>query len=316
MSGSFPILVILLEDPKRALTITGVMARLSQEVPRAAFTVVTRSQSTSLFADWPQIENMIAFDGPVESLEGLKLWWRLRKRIWGLVIDTGPTSWSSFIKTKTKALAHKDTSKAHPVVMASDLLHLEDEAHPTLLLTPERMAAARILLDHDNTPLLAIAPGASWVGAQWPSERFAVLASRLLNENGPLKGGRLLILGSESDREASQSLRMAAPKARIIDLTAKIDYLTAYACLTQADMFIGNDDIWLHLASIAGIKAYGLFGPSDEQIEAPLRGANILRTTRSYAEILASDPNLDLAVCHMVDLTVDQVFKSICTGLE
>lgn len=323
MSRPFPILVIALEDPKtapkRALALSGVLARLAQEVPNAAFTLIVRPVAAPLFADMAGVEEIIAFEGNDKTFAGLKLWWRLRRRIWGLLIDTGPSLWSRFILSKTRAVAAGPEDE-HPVVRASRLLRLEGPKLPRLSVSAARAAGAAMFLEADShdpqTPLLAIAPGAPWQGAQWPSERFAVLASRLMNEDGPLKDARLLILGGEGDREAATALRMAAPKARVIELTGKLDPLTAYACLRHADVFIGNDDLWLHLAAAARVPSFGLFGPSDDHIEAPLGpNVHILRTPRDLDEILRNDPNLDQALCHMLDLSVNRVYEAVITTL-
>lgn len=319
MSRPFPILIIALEEPKRALALGGVLARLLQEVPNAAVTLVTRSDSAALFADFSHIEAIIPFDGEVMSVAGLKLWWRFRQREWGLLLDTGPTLWSRFLSAKTRAIAPDHHTGEHPVITASRLLKLEKPELPWLHVAEARAVGAEFFLEdttEEGGPLLAIAPGARWQGAQWPAERFSVLATRLMNEDGPLKGARLLILGNESDREAATALRMAAPKARVIELTGKLDPLTAYACLRQVDVFIGNDDIWLHLAAAANVLSFGLYGPSDDRVEAPLgNNVHILRTPRHFEEIRAQDPNLDQALCHMLDLSVNRVYEAVQTTL-
>ncbi|MDC7683811.1 glycosyltransferase family 9 protein [Asticcacaulis sp. BYS171W] len=317
MSRPFPILVIALDAPKKALALGGVLSRLLQEVPNAAVTLVTRSESAPLFADYPQIETVLPFDGEVASWAGAKLWWHLRKRAWGLLLDTGPSLWSRFLLAKTRAIASPYHEDEHPVVLASRLLKLEVPELPWLQVSDARAAGAAMFLDGDEqTPLLAIAPGAPWQGAQWPAERFSVLASRLMNEEGPLKGARLLILGGEGDREAATALRMAAPKARVIELTGKLDPLTAYACLRHCHAFVGNDDIWLHLAAAANVPSFGLYGPSDDAVEAPLgRNVHVLRTPRRFEEIRAMDPNLDQAMCHMLDLSLNRVYEAVRTVL-
>ncbi|MFT3998019.1 MAG: glycosyltransferase family 9 protein [Asticcacaulis sp.] len=315
MSRPFPILIFALDEPKRALALGGVLGRLVQEVPNAAITLVTRPDSAPLFADFAQVGTMIPFEGAPLSWAGFKLWAQLRKQQWGLLLDTGPVLWSRFLSAKTRAVAPSHHAEEHPVITASRLLKLDSPELPWLHVSEARTAGAAMFLDTDSDaegPLLAIAPGASWQGAQWPAERFSVLATRLMNEEGPLKGARLLILGGENDREAATAVRMAAPKARVIELTGKLDPLTAYACLRQVSVFIGNDDIWLHLAAAANVLSFGLYGPSDDRIEAPLgNNVRVLRTPRRFEEIRTLDPNLDQAVCHMLDLSVNRVYEAV-----
>lgn len=320
MKPPFPILVLALDEPKRALALGGVLGRLVQEVPNAAITLVTRSDSAALFADFAQMEDIIVFDGPVLSLSGFRLWDRIRRREWGLLLDTGPTLWSRFLRARTRAIASDHHADEPPVETVSRLLKLERPELPWLPVDAVRASGAAMFLE-DLTgidgPLLAIAPGGPWQGARWPAERFSVLATRLMNEDGPLKGARLLILGGEGDREAATAVRMAAPKARVIELTGKLDPLTAYACLKQVSVFIGNDDIWLHLAASANALCFGLYGPSDDRIEAPLGdNVHILRTPRPFEDIRALDPNLDQALCHMLDLSVNRVYEAVQSTLS
>jgi heptosyltransferase III len=183
------------------------------------------------------------------------------------------------------------------------------EIMPRLRVSPRREAHVRALIDNgrETAPLIVMAPGAGWLGRRWPTERFAVLATRLMREEGAFAQHRLLIIGSEAERDTLQALRLATPRAQVMEIGGEVTELNAYAALRQAVLFVGNDEMWLHLAAAAGVPAFGLFGPSDEA-DAPI-GSNVLtiRGPRSLAEIQAADPRLKQNVCHMLDLTIDRV---------
>ena len=160
-----------------------------------------------------------------------------------------------------------------------------------------------------------MAPGAAWLGKRWPTERFTVLATRLMREDGPYPNAKLLIIGSQSDHDAAVALRMATPRAQVMELTGKLDLLSAYAAIRHGDVFVGNDDIWLHLAAAAGIETFGLFGPTDDA-DAPegdldRDNVHIVRGRRSFEAIREADPKLRQSVCHMLDLSIDTVYESI-----
>ena len=160
-------------------------------------------------------------------------------------------------------------------------------------------------------PLLAMGPAANWVGKVWPIERFAQTAGQLLGPDGPMAGGRLLILGGPEDTRMVEELRMASARGRCVDLTGKVDLLTAYACLKRADLFIGNDSGLMHIAAAAGTPTIGLFGPSDERRYAPWGLlTRAVRGPRAFEQFLAVDPDLSQAIRHMSDLPVATVVKA------
>ena len=104
---------------------------------------------------------------------------------------------------------------------------------------------------------------------------------------------------------------MASARGRTIDLTGKVDLLTAYACLRRARLFIGNDSGLMHIAAAAGAPTIGLFGPSDERRYGPWGDkTEAVRGPRSFDQFLAIDPDLSQAIRHMSDLPVATVVKA------
>src|SRR5262249_22206774 len=117
--------------------------------------------------------------------------------------------------------------------------------------------------------------------------------------------------GGEGDRDAAQTVRSAAPRDRVTDLTGKGDLLTTYACLKRARLFIGNDTPMMHLAAATGVPTLGLFGPSDERRRGPWGpDARAVRGPRSFEDFRAADPTLDQALNHMLDLPVETVLSA------
>jgi heptosyltransferase III len=319
----FPILFIALTEPKAALLASGLIARLIEEIPHADITLVTTEVSAQLYQDDPRIGTIQVLKAPVMSFAGLKLVMSLRARTYGLVIDVGGSLLSNpplagLIKAKTRARI-KPSGLVHPANLMAGLLDLEAPVMPDISVSEARLAGARAFFSDaaSERPLLVMAPGADWIGRQWPAERFASAAIRLLGEEGPLHGGRLLIIGGESCRHAAMEVRMAAPRALVSELTGRLDLLTAFAALRGASAFIGNESVWLHLAAAAGVPCFGLYGPNDEAVEAPI-GANveIIRSLRGLAGIRAQDPGLNQALCHMTDLSVGYVCERVNLALN
>lgn len=307
MSQAFPILFITATRIGDAILASGLIKRLVDEIPQARFTIVAGPDAAPLFANVPGLVRVIAFEKAKSGAHWFELWRQVRKTRWGLIVDLRRSGISRFLSTRRRAIRRKSPMPIHKVMEAARTLRIEDEpAAPHLYTSPESEAHAEALTTGEG-PILALAPAANWVGKTWPTERFSQLANRLLRDEGPMAGGRLMVLGGPGDEALARSLRDVA-QHRFIDLAGKVDLLTAFACLKRARLFVGNDSGAMHLAAASGCPTLGLFGPSDERLYAPW-GENtcVVRGPRGFEQIRAVDPGFTQALCHMMDLTVEQV---------
>ena len=315
--GSFPILFITATNIGDAVLSSGLIKRLSDEIPNARFTVVAGPAAAPLFSFLPNLDEVIVFAKQKDGSHWFDLWRQVRKRRWGLVVDLRGSAISRLISTKRRAVHRKGAGEPiHKVMEAARVLKIEDEpAAPYIYLSPEVEAYAADLTAGQG-PILAMAPAANWVGKTWPLERFSRVAMRLLGSDGPMRGGRLMVLGGAGERKVAQGLKDCVPRNRFIDLAGQVDLVTAYACLQRARLFVGNDSGTMHLAAAAGAPTLGLFGPSDERKYAPWGPhARVVRGGHTFEEILALDPGRNQAVCHMMDLSVDRVYEAARTLL-
>ncbi|CAN5379977.1 glycosyltransferase family 9 protein [soil metagenome] len=307
----FPVLFITSTRIGDAVLSSGLIARLVEEAPHASFTIACGPLAAPLFRDLPGLERIIPMVKQPNGMHWFQLWRQVRSRRWGLVLDMRGSGLARVLRAKRRAVktsASAGASPEHKVMEAARLLMLEnDPPSPRLFVGSQHQSLADQLVPK-GAPILAMAPAAKWVGKTWPAERFAVVAAELLNEGGPMAGGRLLLLGGEGDRFAAEAVRRVTPRGRTIDLVGRTDLLTAYACLAKARLFIGNDSGLMHMAAAAGAPTLGLFGPSDERLYGPwgphtraLRGARDLET---YKRI---DPHLNQQISHMADLPVEWV---------
>ena len=321
MKAAFPILILALCEPAKALSISGVVRRLKAEIPHAHITFVTGKSAAELYQDDDCIDDLQVFEGPWLSLAGLKLAWRLSRQAWGLFADIGrdPVGalLSRLLKSKTRFILDR-ANPAGPLAQLREKLQLAGEAGPELRISESREVGTQAFLSdicEEGRPVIVMAPGAPWLGKRWPTERFTVLATRLMRDDGPYPGAKLLIIGSQNDHDAAVALRMATPRAQVMELTGKLDLLSAYAAIRHGDVFVGNDDIWLHLAAAAGIETFGLFGPTDDadapEGDADRDNVHIIRGPRGFDAIREADPKLRQSMCHMLDLSIDTVYESI-----
>ncbi|MGZ3273041.1 MAG: glycosyltransferase family 9 protein [Caulobacteraceae bacterium] len=306
----FPILFIASSRIGDAVLASGLIKRLHDDHPDARFTIVAGPVSAPLFADTPGLERLIVMRKEKGGGHWFKLWSQVRGRNWGLIVDRRGSGIGRFLRARRRAIHRAHGGEPmHKVVEAARLLKLADEPPaPFLFTSPQTEARAAAILEHGQGPILALGPAANWMGKTWPAERFALTAVQLMHKGQPFQKGRVLILGGPDDRRAAEPLRRSLPRERWIDLTGEGDLLTAYACLKQARLFIGNDSGLMHLAAAAGAPTLGLFGPSDDRLYAPWGPyTRVVRGPRSFVEIKTKDPDLNQPVCHMLDLKVEQV---------
>ena len=313
MKATFPILLLAIVEPAKALALSGVVRRLKHEIPNARVTLMTTKASAELFQDDSCIDEIQIFDGAIFKLKSLGMLSDLSRKQWGLCIDIGPTMISRLIPAKTRFTLNANDPAGVLTQICRALRLSESEVAPSLRVSPAREAGVRTFLDNGRgiAPLIVIAPGASWIGRRWPTERFAVLATKMMRDNGPFAGHSLLILGDEEDRDTAVALRMATPRARVMELTGKLDLLSAYAALKHGSVFLGNDEMWLHLAAASGIPSFGLFGPSDDAAAPIGDNVHVIRGPRSFDTIKSVDLKLKQSVCHMLDLSIDKVYDGI-----
>ncbi|USQ96466.1 glycosyltransferase family 9 protein [Caulobacter sp. RL271] len=311
---AFPILFITATRIGDAVLSSGLIKLLSEQIPNARFTIVAGPLAAPLFAHVPGLDRVIVMEKAKGKGKGhwFKLWRQVRHRKWGLVVDLRGSATALFLRRDKRAIWKKLPGEVvHKVVDAARTLKLEgDPPAPHLYITPEVQTLADELLG-DGGPILAMGPASNWIGKVWPIERFTQTAAQLLDKDGPMAGGRLLILGGPEDTRMVEELRMASARGRTIDLTGKVDLLTAYACLKRARLFIGNDSGLMHIAAAAGAPTIGLFGPSDERRYGPWGDkAEAVRGPRAFDQFVAIDPDLSQAIRHMSDLPVATVVKA------
>ncbi|KQZ27109.1 glycosyltransferase family 9 protein [Caulobacter sp. Root1472] len=314
---AFPILFITATRIGDAVLSSGLIKFLADQIPNARFTIVSGPLAAPLFAHVPGLDRVIVMEKGKGKGHWFKLWNQVRHRKWGLVVDLRGSGTAYFLRREKRAVWKRNTGEPiHKVVEAAKVLKLEgDPPAPHLYITPDVQTLADQLLaprpGEPAGPILAVGPASNWVGKIWPIERFAQTTQQLLGPGGALAGGRLLILGGPGDGRMVEELRMASARGRYVDLTGKVDLLTAYAALKRADLFIGNDSGLMHIAAAAGVPTIGLFGPSDERRYGPWGPlTKAVRGPRSFEQFLAVDPDLSQAIRHMSDLPVTTVVKA------
>ncbi len=308
MTGRFPILYIAEADASDAILSSGVLAYMVEAMPQAVFTVVGSPKSAPLFADTPRLDRLIVLERD-SRLDWLGLWNKVRETRWGLVVDMRGTTLSSKLKRQKRAVRGAWEAGVHAVEQAARVLQLEEVPAPKLFVSGTTRAAADALIPTEDVPLLAIGPGADWMGKVWPSERYAKVAVALVGDGGPLEGGRVIVVGDENARDTAHTIRLSLPRNRVTELQGRLSPLETVAAVSRAALYVGADTIWTDLAVASGVRVVAAFGPSDEAEHGPWGGIAV-RGPRSVDEYRKIDPNLNQAIQHMNDLPADRVIAA------
>ena len=142
-------------------------------------------------------------------------------------------------------MAYEDRTMVHIVDAYADKCGLKNVPRITEMFpTASDLAWATRTLPGDDW--IAIHPGPStWKGKQWPMDRFAWVASELLE-----RGLRVVLVGS-ADK---------TPIPSTIDLRGQTTVLQMAAVMRFCKLFVGLDSLPLHCAQAMGTPVVPLFG--------------------------------------------------------
>jgi ADP-heptose:LPS heptosyltransferase len=118
-------------------------------------------------------------------------------------------------------------------------------------------------------PLIVMHPGSgdNFPGRRWPSESFAVLADRLVEE----VQARVVVTGTRA--EAALTARVVGatrPESGVADAAGCLGVGGLVALLARADVLVTNDTAPVHLGSALGLPVFAFFGPNTPDLYGPL----------------------------------------------
>lgn len=116
-----------------------------------------------------------------------------------------------------------------------------------------------------------IHPAARWTTKRWPAERFALLADRLVAE----QGWRVILVAGAKEREqvAAVTALMRRPH---LDLSGHTSLPQLAALLRRAALLVTNDSGPMHLAVAVGTPVVALFGPTDPRAVGPYGSGHVI----------------------------------------
>lgn len=152
-------------------------------------------------------------------------------------------------------------------------------------------------------PRIGIAPCSRWASKNWPVERFAALADRILDTGT----GTIYLLGGPADADACEAVRAGsgAPD-RVVILAGKTNLTNMGGVLNELDLLVANDTGPVHMAVAVGTPTVVVFGPTFAdrtgpygnahavvQARRPAPGQHPSRTDMSWIEAVSVDSVYD-----------------------
>jgi len=292
-----------------AVLSTGLLAWLAGRYPEGAFTIACGPYAASLFRAVPRLERLIVLEKKSWNRHWLGLWKACFGARWDLIVDLRDSIVSRLLRADKRMFRTRSRGQ-HKVIENAAVLGISPPPSPHIWLDAQAEKNAARLLPATR-PLLALGPAANWPCKQWPVERFAALAQKLTEANGPLADAAVVVIADAGERAQVTPLLQAIPAERCVEIIGH-DLLTVAACLKQCQLFVGNDSGLMHVAAAMGTPTLGLFGPGYEEIYGPWGPhCAVIRTPESREELLARLPNLKARAPNLMEgLSVEAVYQA------
>lgn len=236
-----------------------------------------------IFENNPAIDRVIIYDKHAKLREKIRLFYRLRKEKFDLVVDLRNTLLGIFLAarygTPLFSAAPEDIKHMHErhLYKVKELIARHKEFAMPLQNDIQRTSFYVSQNDREyinqalkengisgKDKIIIIAPGARSHVKRWPEEKFLALIEAIIKEFG----ARIILVG---DKDDSATARYISGNLlyRILDLSGKTGLRQLAYLLKMANLVITNDSAVLHLASYVDRPVIALFGPTNEQKYGP-----------------------------------------------
>jgi ADP-heptose:LPS heptosyltransferase len=299
-----------------AVLSTSVLRHFVETRPELRITVACGPVAAPIFEAVPNLERIIRM--PKQKRGGH--WWHLWKSVvttwWDVIIDLRGSAIAFVLPGRKRIVLSGNDDSIHRVEQLGRLIGINPPPRPKIWLDQKHIDEAHDLLPQDGRLILAVGPTANWPGKMWPVERFVELVSRLRAEDGLLPNAHVIIAGAPNERYAAMPVIESIEAENRTILFGEFELLAVQACLSQADLYVGNDSGLMHMAAAADIPTLGLFGPSRAENYAPCgRHTDYVQTDGGYEKIISDGVNWKSIDCRMIDLSVEKVIDKLMVCL-
>jgi ADP-heptose:LPS heptosyltransferase len=277
----------------------GILEQLRLNHPQARITVAVGVVAAGIFERLPGLERLIVFDKERFDLHWLRLWTRLARHVWDIIVDVRGSAMPLLLMARGRKMIRGGRRPGRRYKQLAAAMGFAPPPLPVTWTALADEARAAVLLPEG--PIIGLGPTANWHGKVWPADRFVAVFQALA---GTLPGARAAVFAGPgaAEREMAAPVLAAIPGA--IDLVGTLTLPEVAACMRRVKLFIGNDSGLMHIAAASGAPTLGLFGRSRADEYAPAGP----RTAIAVAPGPAGDTPMEL-------LTVDAVLTAAQTLL-
>lgn len=293
-----------------AILSSGVLAYLHREYPDDGITIACGAPAAKVLCETPNLEKLHVIRKRERHLHWWDLWKATAPRRWRLIVDLRRSLIPWALRADRRYSIPRDDSDMHRVALNASTLGIPPQS-PVIWTARRHRSEAEHVLEGATGPI-ALAPGASWRGKIWPSDRFAALARGLRAPDGLAPGSDIVLVGAEGERATGRDIFESGGDGRTIDAFG-LDVLSTYEVLKRCSLMVGNDSAMMHLAAATGTPTIGLFGPTRDSRYGPW-GDNgfVVRTPESVADLVEWDGyDTKTTDTMMANLTVESVISCI-----
>ncbi len=255
----------------------GIIRELKRLLGNAEVTMITSSRYTDIFRFNPHLDRITVLEG--KGLRNLsKLIRRIRHERFDILVDLHLNPRSILISSASKSRKKLRYSKSRwPRSMMVFRKDRRDCGHvvnryfkpfeksglrlmnpkPEVWIDDETKKSVQSIIDHAQTPLVAVSPGAKRPTKRWLAEEYGELCRLLVTTE---KVGVVLV-GDADDTEVAREIRNIA-RENVIDLTGKTSLLQLAAVLERSSVLVTNDSGPMHMAAATGTPVVAIFGPT------------------------------------------------------
>ncbi|MGC8976843.1 MAG: glycosyltransferase family 9 protein [Candidatus Ratteibacteria bacterium] len=165
----------------------------------------------------------------------------------------------------------------------------------------------------NNSDLVVVLnPGAKFDGKRWDKKKFGELGKELIK----IYGVKIVITGSEDEKELTKEIKEIINKDNVYDFGGKTNLKELAAIFERSDLVVTNDTGSMHLACAVGAPVVAIFGPSNPYRYGPIGNKNFVVHSDIECFPCRKENKCKIGFKCIKDIKVEDVLKYCCIILD